>query len=296
MHQILCLQTLSSWYDMQRSRKFMRNEATAKNDKSNKIPDKSPHAKTRARARYLSNPSFRPSILPRKTKAEAPPRTTIGTTHKQHTLWSVFSKQVLCSSYDACTNSSIWSRTSPKKVEFSDFFLRHEVDACGAACSDFTLCCGFGSSAWLMVTQNFQRFSQQNKSLSANNAIAPHKRYPHSLSYQNRAQQQQLQTVSLNPSVPKWKPHEASGATMTMRWERDWTSADATKEGTEDGAWEHSTTVEKVPRPWRRVGTFIGAFVAMLSWRLLDIGVHNFAISIFTVIIYSCILFFVACL
>lgn len=62
-------------------------------------------------------------------------------------LFSVFCKQVLCSSYEAFTNSSMWSTISPKKVVDSDFFLRHEDEACsaaaaaaGATSSDFTAC------------------------------------------------------------------------------------------------------------------------------------------------------------
>lgn len=63
------------------------------------------------------------------------------------TLLRVFLRHDLCSSIEACTNSSIWSNTSPKNVVLSDFFFRHDEDddatACGAdSVSTFAeLCC-----------------------------------------------------------------------------------------------------------------------------------------------------------
>ncbi len=62
------------------------------------------------------------------------------------TLLRVFLRHDLCSSIEACTNSSIWSNTSPKNVVLSDFFFRHDEDddatACGAdSVSTFTELC-----------------------------------------------------------------------------------------------------------------------------------------------------------
>jgi len=56
-------------------------------------------------------------------------------TDKKFTLFRVFLRQSLCSSMEACTNSSIWSTTSPKNVVdvVSDFFFRHEEDDAAAA-------------------------------------------------------------------------------------------------------------------------------------------------------------------
>jgi len=62
-------------------------------------------------------------------------------------LFSVFVRQDLCSSYDACTNSSMCSTMSPKNVVdwLSDFFLRQLVafGATAGAASDFTFCAVF---------------------------------------------------------------------------------------------------------------------------------------------------------
>jgi hypothetical protein len=62
------------------------------------------------------------------------------------TLLRVFLRHDLCSSIEACTNSSIWSNTSLKNVVLSDFFFRHDEDddatACGAdSVSTFTEFC-----------------------------------------------------------------------------------------------------------------------------------------------------------
>lgn len=63
-------------------------------------------------------------------------------------LLMVFLKHDLCSSIEACINSSIWSFTSSKNVALSDFFFRQDDAAAGDVCSSglfsvdmFCLCC-----------------------------------------------------------------------------------------------------------------------------------------------------------
>ena len=87
-----------------------------------------------------------------------------------HTLFRVFVRQDLCSSYDACTNSSMCSTMSPKNVVdwLSDFFLRQlvAVGATAGAASDFTFCavfcgCSDDDEALILASNLLQTSSSQ---------------------------------------------------------------------------------------------------------------------------------------